>query len=150
MTYTPTAGTLDEWAQENGYGLEINRSDSLWVKTLFTFGLYGAVLAYDSTDTSQSVTCGYGMIGMLDADKVTTGVAVYATNSPGLLISQAIIGANPVSGVGTPGIAAIATAAGGSLTPKVVVSSWSHRGTWSTGATSNGAGTLIVPATNPG
>lgn len=149
QTYTPTAGTLDEHAQNNAWGLTINRADGFKVGSIFTFGLYGALLSIDST-VEQGTECGYGMVGMVDADHCVVGIQAFETASPGILIGSALLGSNG-TGVGTAGSAGIATMTGGSVAPKVVLKSWSHRGTWSTGASGTGAGTtLIVPATNPG
>ena len=149
QTYTPTAGTLDEHAQNNAWGLTINRADAFKVGSIFTFGLYGALLAIDST-VEQGTECGYGMVGMIDADHAVVGIQAFETASPGILIGAALLGANG-TGVGTAGSAGINTVTGGSVAPKVVLKSWSHRGTWSSGASVTGAGTtLIVPATNPG
>lgn len=149
QAYTPTAGTFDEWVQDNGVALVIHRADSLKVGSVFSFGYYNAVLAVDST-IEQGAECGYGMIGMVDADHCVVGIQAYELNTPGLLIGAALLGANG-TGVGTAGSAGVATMTGGSVAPKIVVKSWSHRGSWSSGASVQGSGTtLIVPATNPG
>lgn len=150
QTYTPTAGTLDEYAQDNSRALTVHRADGLKVGSIFSFGSYGALLSIDSSTPQTGDECGYGMIGMIDADHCVVGIQAYETASPGLLIGSALLGSNG-TGVGTAGSAGIATMTGGSVAPKVVLSSWSHRGTWSSAASVTGAGTtLIVPATNPG
>jgi hypothetical protein len=56
---------------------------------------------------------------------------------------------NVSAAVGTAGQYGVVTSVGGSIAPKVVVKSWSLWGTH-VGSSSNGAGTLIVPGTNPG
>ncbi len=149
QTWTPTAGTLDAYALNTAYALRVMRSDAFHVGEIFSFGIYGTVEATDSPDTGLSPRAGYGMIGMIDADYVAYGIAARSVASPGILVGTGMFGANG-SGVGTAGIAGVATVSGGVNTPKVVVGSWSHRGSWSAGGSSNGAGTLIVPATNPG
>lgn len=149
QSYTPTADSLDEYAQDNARGVEINRADAFKIGSIFTFGMYGALLSIDS-GTEQGVECGYGMVGQLDSDNCVVGIDAWETNSPGILVAQAFLGSNG-TGVGTAGSAGVATHTGGSMAPKIVVKSWSHRGSWSSGASSTGAGTtLIVPGTNPG
>lgn len=149
QTYTPTAGTLDEYAQNNAVALVVNRADGFKVGSIFCYGLYGALRSIDSAIV-QSPECGYGMVGMIDADNCVVGIQAYETASPGILIGSALLGSNG-TGVGTAGSAGVATMTGGSVAPKLVLGLWSHRGTWSTSAASTGAGTtLIVPATNPG
>lgn len=149
MAYTPTAGSLDEYAQDNARALRIQRADAFMVGSVFSFGLYGAVIAIDSADAQTGAECGYGTIETIDADNCVVGIDAWETNEP-ILIHSAFLGSNG-TGVGTAGSAGIATHTGGSIAPRVVLKSWSHRGTWSTGASSTGAGTtLIVPSTNPG
>ena len=147
--WTPTASTLDQYALDNARALVINRSDAFKVGSVFCLGMYMGVLAIDSLD-EQGSECGYGMIGQIDADTVVFGVEVYETQSPGIIISAALLGANG-TGVGTAGQYGIRTITGGSEAPRVVLKSWSHRGTWNGAASEQGAGTtLIVPGTNPG
>ena len=149
QAYTPTASTLDQYAQDNGWGLRVQRADAFKVGSIFVLGLYGALMSIDSAD-EQGSECGYGMVDLVDADTVVVGIQAYETQSPGIIINAALLGANG-TGVGTAGSAGIATMTGGSEAPRVVLKSWSHRGSWSTGASSQGAGTtLIVPGTNPG
>lgn len=149
MAYTPTAGSLDEWALEEAIGLLIYRADGLHVGSLFTFGIYNTLSAYDSPDTGLSPRAGWAHIGMLEADSVAYGIAVKSTADTGIIVGQGRFSAHP-AGVGTAGQAAVITLAGGAHTPEVVVGNWTHRGTWANAASVNGAGTLIVPATNPG
>lgn len=149
QTWSPTASTFDAYALSNAWALRIYRSDAFHVGSLFSFGLYGTIVLDDSPDTALSPRAGYGQVGMIDADYVAYGVYAKSVASPSLLVGSGMFGANG-SGVGASGVAGVATIAGGTVTPKVVVKTWSHRGTWSSGASSNGAGTLIVPATNPG
>ena len=149
QTYTPTASTFDAYALNNAYAFVVYRSDAFAVDQVFSYGLYGTVYAGDSADTGQSPRCGYGTIGMVEADFVAVGIEAKATNTPGIVIGSATIGANS-SGVGTAGQAAIATAASGTVAPKLMVGTITHRGTWAVAAISNVAGTLIAPSTNPG
>lgn len=149
QTWTPTAASLDAYALNNAWAFEADRADSFMVAELFCLGIYGGFLATDSTDTGLAIRGGYGQIGMADLDNVAEGIALYSTGSPGVIVHGAIIGANG-TGVGTAGLSAVHNGSGGTVAPKVVVKSWSHRGTWTTGATLNSAGTQIVPATNPG
>lgn len=149
MSYGPTAGTFDEWALEQGYGLVIYRTDALMIDNVFTFGKYGSIIATDSPDTSLSPRAGWAQIGRLDADAVAYGIVARSTADQSILLGQGTFSAN-ASGVGTSGQVAALTQAGGAHTPELVVRSWSHRGTWAGGASSSGAGTLIVPSTNPG
>lgn len=149
QSWTPTAGTLDAWALSNGWGVEVLSADGVKINSIFTFGMYGGLLIQDSSDTSQSPRQGYGQVRMMDIDDCAYGIYVKSTNSPGFLIGSAVLGANG-TGVGTAGQAGIITAAGGLSSPKVVLKSWSHRGSWAIGGSSRGAGTLIVPGTNPG
>lgn len=150
QAYTPTAGSLDAFALTFCWAVKAFRADAFKIGELSTFGLYGGLLIYDSADTTQSPTCGYGHVGLVELDTVSIGVYATATvTGTAVLIGQMIAGAN-ATGVGTAGQYAIVTTTGGSVAPKVVLGSWSHRGTWSGGASSQGAGTLIVPSTNPG
>lgn len=149
-TWTPTAGSLDEYALSNAWAVRALSADSWHIDNLVTYGVYGGLLVDDSPDTGQSPRSGYGTVTQMDIDYCALGVAVKSVPSgTAVLISSAVIGANG-SGVGASGVSAVATLASGISTPELVVSSWSHRGTWSGGASANGAGTLIVPATNPG
>jgi hypothetical protein len=149
QAYTPTASSFDAYALNNAYGLWIARSDAFAVDQIFTFGLYGAIFATDSTDGALSPKCGYGMVGMVDADIVAVGITAQATNTPGIIVGTAMIGANS-TGVGTAGQAALATITSGSLAPTLLVGALTHRGSWAVSALSNAAGTLIAPNTNPG
>lgn len=150
QVYTPAAASLDAYALTNAWAVRIHRADAFKIGAIFSYGNYGTVLLIDSDDGAQTPPNGYGMIGMVDADTVAVGIQAYETQSPGVLIGQALLGANG-TGVGTAGSAGISTVTGGSTAPKLVLSSWSHRGVWSTSAASTGVGTtLIVPGTNPG
>lgn len=137
--YGPTAGSLDAFALSQAWALEIARADAVKIGEVSIFGLYGGVLA-----NASALGSGYGMIGMLDADYISIGILGLSTNTPGLHVAQAMIGAN-ASGVGAPGQYGVRTQGG-----SVVVKAWSVRGSFVGGNASNGAGTLIVPATNPG
>lgn len=149
MTYTPTAGSLDAYALNNAWAIVVNRADSFSISQVFAYGVLGCLANMDSSDTGISPRCGYGLVGMLDADTVAYGVYSLATNTPGVLIAQALIGANG-TGVGTAGTIGVYNTTGGTVAPKVIVKSWSVRGTFSGGNSSNLAGTLTVPGTNPG
>lgn len=146
---TSSTTGFDDHVLSNTWALDVRRADAFSADNVRAFRAYGVLLLNDSTDTSLSPRCGYGHVGAIDADTVAFGVYASATNAPGLLINQLTAGANS-TGAGTPGQSAAATVAGGTVAPKVVVKSWSHRGTWAGGASSSGAGTLIVPSTNPG
>ena len=147
--WTPTAGTLDDYALTNAWAMYVHRSDAFKIHDLFAFGIYGGLALLDSPDTGQSPRCGYGMVSMADIDVCAQGIYAQATGAAGLLVSQAMLVAN-ATGVGTAGTAGVATVAGGTAAPVIVVSSWHARQTFSGGNSSNGAGTLRVPATNPG
>lgn len=142
----PTAGELTDYALSNAWAFEVNRSDDFMVDQLFCFGYYGGLLMADSPDTGLANRAGYGMVGMLSADGVSRGIYAISTNL--LIVSATNIGANS-SGVGSAGDKGIATVAGGTVAPTVIVKSMNISGTF-TNNTSSGAGTLIVPATNPG
>lgn len=148
MSYGPTASSLDAYALNNAWALTVQRADSFWVDQLFTFGLYGGLALIDSADTGISPRCGYGRVGMMDIDQAAYGVLANATQAPGVLIGS-LHNAGNNTGVGTAGQWGAITNAGGTLAPKIVVKSWSLWGTH-VGNSSNGAGTLIVPGTNPG
>lgn len=146
--FGPTAGTLDEYALDNAWVVRINRADAFHIKELTAYCTYGGIAMTDSADTGLSPRCGYALVGMADIDLSAYGVYASATADGGLLVGQLHCAGNG-SGVGTAGQYAAMTVAGGTAAPKVVVKSWYVWGTHVANS-SSGAGTLIVPGTNPG
>lgn len=140
---------FDNYVLGNLWALEFRRADSFFVGMLKVFRGYGALLLNDSNDVGLATRPGYGLVSSIDADKVAYGVYGVSTNTPGVLVAQLIAAANDTGG-GTAGQSAVATVGGGTIAPKIVVKSWSHRGTWAGGATSVGAGSISAPASNPG
>ncbi len=150
MAYTPTAGSLDEYALDTSWAVYVERADAFHIGEIASYGLFGGLLLTDSDleDGAQSQTASYGIVGMIDADLAAYGVNAIATQGQGVIISALHNAGNP-TGVGTAGQYGAITAVGGSSPPAVVIKSWSLWGTH-VGNSLNGAGTLIVPATNPG
>lgn len=146
------AAGLNVWYLNNAWALYVYRADGFKVHELSTYGVYGGIAMDDSPDGAQdpnAFSCGYGMVGILDIDTCVIGIYAKATNSPGLIVGEAIIGPNTL-GYGTTGSYGVWTTTGGSLAPLVVIGSWAVRGTWTVGVAVQDAGTLIVPGTNPG
>lgn len=140
---------FDAFVLNNLWAVEIGRSDAFAIDNLLCHRAFGTIVLADSPDAALPIRPGYGVIGRIDADSVAYGIYAISTAAPGVLIGAALIGANGTGG-GTPGQAAIITVAGGTIPPKIVLKSWSHRGSWVGPASVNNAGTLIVPGTNPG
>lgn len=146
------ANGLNVYYLTNPTAVTIYRADGLHIHELAVWAHYRGIEMDDSPAGAQdpsNLACGYGMIGMAALDGVAYGIFVKSTNTPGLIVGQAQIGPNPL-GYGTAGQYGIRTAAGGGTAPLVVVGSMSVRGAWAGAATSQAAGSLIVPATNPG
>jgi hypothetical protein len=143
----PQAGTLDEYVLTNAWVCLVSRADAFHIGEITSYCAYGGLILIDSSVEPTS-KCPYVILGMADIDLCAYGIVAYATQPGGLLVGS-LHSAGNATGVGTGGQAAVATEAGGSVAPKVVVKSW---GIWGTFANNsyNGAGTLIVPTTNPG
>jgi len=146
------AAGLNVWYLNNAWGVYVYRADGFKIHELSTYGVYGGIAMDDSPDGAQdpnAFSCGYGMVGILDIDTCVIGIYAKATNSPGLIVGEAIIGPNTL-GYGTTGSYGVWTTTGGSLAPLVVIGSWAVRGPWSVAVSKQDAGQLIVPSTNPG
>ncbi len=148
----PGSSGLAAWYVDNAWAVGVYRADGFKIGELSTYALYGGIFLDDSPDGAQdpgSIQYGYGMVDVLDIDSCVIGIYAKSTNSPGLIVGQAIIGPNIV-GYGTPGAYAAWTPSGGVHTPLLIVGSWAVRGSWSVAVAKQDAGTLIVPGTNPG
>jgi hypothetical protein len=124
----PYPQPIDNWVMSNGTAFVVGRADSLEVSSVIVFVRFTGMLLTDSTDTSQSVRCGYGTGNDIDLDTVQYGVVVNASNTPGYKFTNVDIG----SGYG--GQAAVQVGTGGSMPPKIEINGGSQRGYWALGA----------------
>jgi Pectate lyase superfamily protein len=114
---------IDTWVLNNGTALVVGRMDSLEVHEFFAFNRFTGILLTDSSDTTQTPTCGYGTGSGIDIEGVQYGIVVTASNTPGykftnlFLESQADIGQ-----------AAVQVTTGGSLPPKIEINGVSQGG----------------------
>jgi hypothetical protein len=123
----PYPSTIDAWVMNHGIALVVNRADSLEVHDFDLFHRFAGMLLTDSPDATQSPRCGYGSGSNINLDTVQYGIIVGASNSPGYVFTNVIIG----SGMG--GQAAVQAKTGGSLPPDVLVEGGSIRGSWTLG-----------------
>jgi hypothetical protein len=147
-SWGPTAGTLDEYQMVNGDGIIAYHADGLEIGDIFVYGAKLAFFSGQSPDTGQSPRKGYGQIDRIQIDQCKYGVYIESSANKGWLVNSLLAaGSTYTIGSVVTGQAAVTTAPGS--TPSVVVKSWGLWGTWASNS-SNGGGTLIVPATNPG
>jgi hypothetical protein len=118
---------IDAWVMSHGIALVANRVDSLEVHDFNLFHRFAGIVATDSADTTQSPLCGYGSGSDINLDTVQYGFMVSASNTPGYVFTNVVIGS------GTGGQAAVQVKAGGSLPPDVLVDGGSVRGFWASG-----------------
>jgi hypothetical protein len=73
----PYPQLIDSWVLTNGTALMVGRMDSLEISDFFVFSRFTGLMLTDSSDTSQSPTCGYGTGSGLDIETCAT-----ASSSP--------------------------------------------------------------------
>ena len=66
----PYPQLIDSWVLTNGTALMVGRMDSLEISDFFVFSRFTGLMLTDSSDTSQSPTCGYGTGSGLDIENV--------------------------------------------------------------------------------
>lgn len=135
----PYPQPIDSWVLNNGTALTVGRMDSLEISDFFVFSRSTGMLLTDSTDTSQSPTCGYGTGSGLDIENVRYGIVVGASNSPGYKFTN--VNLQPSAGLG---VAGLQVKPGGSLPAKIELNGGSQFGPWASGAYPAAAPDTIV------
>jgi len=124
----PYPQPIDTWVLNNGTALMVGRMDSLEISDFFVFSRYTGMMLTDSTDTSQSPTCGYGTGSGLDIENVRYGIVVTASNSPGYKFTN--VNLQPFGGLG---VAGLQVTPGGSMPAKIELNGGSQFGPWANG-----------------
>jgi len=133
---------IDNWMFANSTALVVGRADSLEVSDFFVFSRFIGILLTDSSDTTQSPTCGYGTGSDIDIEGVQYGIVATASNTPGYKFTNVFLESQ-----GNIGVAAVQLRAGGSLPPKIQINGVSQGGPapWADGAFPTPAtGELVV------
>ena len=123
----PYPTNIDNWVMSHGIALVVTRADSVDVHDFDVFHRSVGMLLTDSPDTKQNPRCGYGSGSDISLDTMQNGIIVKASNSPGYVFTNLVIGSSAT------GQAAVQVTAGGSLPPDVLVEGGSIRGSWSLG-----------------
>lgn len=119
---------IDVWVLNNGTAVVVGHVDSLEISDLNTLTRSVGILLTDSSDTTQSIRCGYGTGSDIDLEGVVRGIVITASNTPGYKFTNVDFNAQ-----GNIGQAAVQVNAGGSMPPKILVDGgWQSRN-WALG-----------------
>jgi len=124
---------IDNWVQNNGYGLVIERADGVYINNMFIFYKYDGIYLRDSYDTSLSIRNSWGSAVNVVMDAVQYGLLVQSTqNGPGWTFSNLQI----ISAVNNPK-SAVYYQTGGTQAPKVRILGGSFSGAWAAPVNTN-------------